>query len=356
MGSYQAFDVPVELEIVYDGTNVRDGPDTGDSDVLYILPKGTHVEALGRQIMENRSSIFIVRFKIKGRDDWNNDDEWISGKCIMHGNGKNDKLTFAEPLDFERNRECFQLTHCPCDGVLGSATSPNMSFNCNLCGERIRSKMLGCRTCNWDACEPCQHFFFENSTTTTVSSHDEQLVASSPVPSYPSQSLITIRSQNMDQFGSGLENMDHLGGALAAAGVLVTGLATAANAKPKKVKKASSSYMKYSNDFELVIRATKDLEETLVTKCGAPGDAPLATKIELIYENPKIDLSHSTYTKMKGLVEIRNSLVNEYGFDELSELGRREFAWAIDDVSGELQGLPGKSQKQSGTYVDCIVM
>lgn len=52
----------------------------------------------------------------------------------------------------------------------------------------------------------------------------------------------------------------------------------------------------------------------------------------------------------------RNNLVHQYGFDQLGERGRKEFAETIDAVVEELQEIlePNKSQQESNE--DCIVM
>ena len=65
-------------------------------------------------------------------------------------------------------------------------------------------------------------------------------------------------------------------------------------------KKASTSYMKYTNDFELVIRATKDLEQMLVDHFDAP-QATLSAKIEHVYRT--FSLPYSIYMEMKDVVE-----------------------------------------------------
>jgi len=48
--------------------------------------------------------------------------------------------------------------------------------------------------------------------------------------------------------------------------------------------------------------------------------------------------------------------VHQYGFDQLGERGRKEFAETIDAVVEELQEIlePNKSQQESNE--DCIVM
>jgi hypothetical protein len=62
------------------------------------------------------------------------------------------------------------------------------------------------------------------------------------------------------------------------------------------------SYLRYDNDFELVIRATKDLERLLETKFGAPNakDAGLHDKITAAAERHGI--SQSTVRLMRKLV------------------------------------------------------
>ena len=62
------------------------------------------------------------------------------------------------------------------------------------------------------------------------------------------------------------------------------------------------SYRHYKNDFELVIRATKDLEHLLETQFGAPSGKKDGLHDKITYAEQQANLSADTVKKMRYLV------------------------------------------------------
>ena len=105
---------------------------------------------------------------------------------------------------------------------------------------------------------------------------------------------------------------------------------------------SSTSYLQYKNDFELVIRATKDLEHLLETGFGAPSDKQTGLHDKITHAQNTAGLSKDTVKKLRYLVTVRNKLVHDYGFNKLDD--RDHFARSYDSVEKELQEkLKGKS-------------
>lgn len=109
----------------------------------------------------------------------------------------------------------------------------------------------------------------------------------------------------------------------------------------------SSSYLQYTNDFELVIRATKDLEHLLETGFGAPSGKTVGLHDKITSAQESHNLSQDTVKKLRYLVTIRNKLVHEHGFNKLPD--RVSFAKSYDSVEKELKA------KISGSSDGCII-
>lgn len=112
---------------------------------------------------------------------------------------------------------------------------------------------------------------------------------------------------------------------------------------------SSSSYLQYKNDFELVIRATKDLEHLLQTQFDAPSGKQVGLHDKITHAEQTVGLSSQTVRKMRKLVTIRNRMVHEHGFNELPN--RKEFAQSYDSVEKELKEI----LKEKNGSSSCII-
>jgi hypothetical protein len=65
---------------------------------------------------------------------------------------------------------------------------------------------------------------------------------------------------------------------------------------------SSQSYLQYKNDFELVIRATKDLEFLLETQFGAPSTNQTGLHDKITHAQQSAGLPQETIKKMRYLV------------------------------------------------------
>jgi hypothetical protein len=111
----------------------------------------------------------------------------------------------------------------------------------------------------------------------------------------------------------------------------------------------NSSYVQYKNDFELVIRATKDLEHLLETQFHAPSGKQIGLHDKITHTEQTAGLSSETVRKMRKLVTIRNKLVHEHEFNELPN--RKAFAKSYDSVEKELQEVLARHNGSSS----CII-
>lgn len=111
----------------------------------------------------------------------------------------------------------------------------------------------------------------------------------------------------------------------------------------------TSSYAQYKNDFELVIRATKDLENLLETGFGAPSGKKDGLHDKISYTQAKAGLSASTVKKLRYLVTVRNKLVHEQGFNKLPD--RKGFIDSYGEVQTELKS----KLKGSGGNTSCVI-
>ena len=111
---------------------------------------------------------------------------------------------------------------------------------------------------------------------------------------------------------------------------------------------SKKSLAHYGNDFELVIRATKELEYILEHQFGAPGKLGLHDKISASRHNGK-PLPKRMVKTMRWLVTIRNKLVHDRDFNAIPK--RNEFAKEFDAVLAELETM----MKKGATNYTCII-
>lgn len=111
----------------------------------------------------------------------------------------------------------------------------------------------------------------------------------------------------------------------------------------------TSSIARYSNDFELVVRATKGLEHLLESEFGAPSgkSVGLHDKISAARDPSGQPLPATMQKRMRWLVTVRNRLVHDRDFNAIPE--RAEFARGFDEVEAELKAM----LKSSGS--SCVV-
>mmetsp|Transcript_30433 Transcript_30433/g.51896 ORF Transcript_30433/g.51896 Transcript_30433/m.51896 type:complete len:119 (-) Transcript_30433:469-825(-) len=98
---------------------------------------------------------------------------------------------------------------------------------------------------------------------------------------------------------------------------------------------SSSSYLQYKNDFELVIRATKDLEHLLESKFDAPSGKNVGLHDKITAVQQSHGLSSESVKKLRYLVTLRNRLVHDHDFNRLPD--RVHFAKSYDSVEKELK-------------------
>jgi hypothetical protein len=111
----------------------------------------------------------------------------------------------------------------------------------------------------------------------------------------------------------------------------------------------TKSYLQYTNDFELVIRATKDLEHLLETGFQAPSGKNVGLHDKISAAQASHKLSDDTVKKLRYLVTIRNKLVHEHDFNKLPD--RKHFAKSYDSVEQEL-----KDKLKGSNAGSCVVM
>lgn len=110
-----------------------------------------------------------------------------------------------------------------------------------------------------------------------------------------------------------------------------------------------SSYARYKNDFELVIRATKDLEHLLETQFDAPRGKTVGLHDKISAVQRSHNLSQDTVKKLRYLVTIRNKLVHDHDVNSLPN--RVHFAKSYDSVEKEL-----KEKLRGSSSSGCVVM
>ena len=113
---------------------------------------------------------------------------------------------------------------------------------------------------------------------------------------------------------------------------------------------SSASYLQYKNDFELVIRATKDLEHILETGFDAPSGKTIGLHDKITHAQISAGLSKDTVKKLRYLVTIRNRLVHDHDFNRLED--RVHFAQSYDSVEKELKTK--LAERKSGGDI-CVI-
>ena len=111
-----------------------------------------------------------------------------------------------------------------------------------------------------------------------------------------------------------------------------------------------SSISSSSNDFELVVRATKELEFLLESKFGSPSDKTVGIhdKISMARTPTREPLPENIKKVMRRLVTIRNSLVHDREVNAIPD--RAAFAADFDKVVLELKKMLGEDKSS------CAVM
>ena len=107
---------------------------------------------------------------------------------------------------------------------------------------------------------------------------------------------------------------------------------------------SSSSIASCKNDFELVVRATKEMEWLLETYFGSPRDKQIGIheKISQARTPTREPLPEEVKRRMRKLVTIRNSLVHEREVNSIAD--RAAFAADYDAVEQELKRILGHSE------------
>ena len=112
---------------------------------------------------------------------------------------------------------------------------------------------------------------------------------------------------------------------------------------------SSTSYLQYTNDFELVIRATKDLEYLLESQFNVPTGKNVGLHDKISAAQASHNLSPDTVKQLRYLVTIRNKLVHDHYFNELPD--RNYFARSYDSVEKELKDKLRGSSSSSGCVI-----
>ena len=107
----------------------------------------------------------------------------------------------------------------------------------------------------------------------------------------------------------------------------------------------SNSIAACKNDFELVVRATKELEYLLETQFGAPAgkQVGLHDKITAARTPSGQPLSQNTVRRMRYLVTIRNALVHDRDTNAIPN--RADFIQGWNEVEADLRAHISTSSK-----------
>ena len=114
---------------------------------------------------------------------------------------------------------------------------------------------------------------------------------------------------------------------------------------------SSSSYLQYKNDFELVIRATKDLEYLLDTGFHTPCGKNIGLHDKITLAQQSHGLSLETVNRLRYLVTLRNKMVHDHEFNSLPD--RTQFAMSYDSVEKELKEKLAACDSSSSS--SCII-
>lgn len=112
---------------------------------------------------------------------------------------------------------------------------------------------------------------------------------------------------------------------------------------------AQASRAHATNDYELVIRSSKELEALLETEFGASGRG-LHEKITSVQGQ----LSPGLVKQMRYLATIRNKLIHEPGFDDIPD--RAAFIRRFEESLAELQAiLRARGSKAASSLPSCVI-
>lgn len=115
---------------------------------------------------------------------------------------------------------------------------------------------------------------------------------------------------------------------------------------------SQQSVGRYANDFELIVRAAKELEELLEKHFGSPDtkDKGLHDKISDARTPSGAPLPAELVRRLRKLVTIRNKLIHDYDFNAIPD--RADFVKSFDAADAELRALAQIKPSQPG----CVVM
>jgi hypothetical protein len=107
---------------------------------------------------------------------------------------------------------------------------------------------------------------------------------------------------------------------------------------------STSLITKYTNDFELVIRVSKELEHILTTHCNAQGKGLHEyTSSALINQKP---LPPDVVKQLRYLATLRNKLIHEKDFNSIPD--RDSFILAFQQTEQELSKLIADANSKAG--------
>jgi hypothetical protein len=116
---------------------------------------------------------------------------------------------------------------------------------------------------------------------------------------------------------------------------------------------SGSKYSHSTNDFELAIRSSKELEHILDTELNANGKG-LHEKISSVESS----LSHELTKNMRYLATIRNKLVHEHDFNSIPDRKRfiEKFDWSETELKRVvLQRRKARGDITKGVGEKCII-
>jgi len=114
---------------------------------------------------------------------------------------------------------------------------------------------------------------------------------------------------------------------------------------------SSVSWLSITNDYELAIKLSKELEYILEAEFSASGRG-LHEKVTSARDLDQ-PLSEMLQRDIRYLATIRNRLIHERGFDHIPD--RQEFLRRFEASSAELSALVLKRSQTSSTAYSCIL-
>jgi hypothetical protein len=121
----------------------------------------------------------------------------------------------------------------------------------------------------------------------------------------------------------------------------------------------SSSKIHATNDYELVIKTSKELEHLLSTEFGAKGQG-LHEKITFVSQNYPQYFSNSSselIRHLRFLATIRNKLVHEHGFDKIPdrETFIKKFEYSTLQLNRIIEARKRDRSGSSSTATQCVI-